>query len=96
MAERESANFHPHSFRHTLTQLGQRVCRTPEEIKAWSQNLGHSQVMTTMMNYGEVPTHRQAEIIQGLGMTEDAEISLDFVVLQMKQLVRQNAKRNAD
>ena len=30
----------PHSFRKTLAQLGERVCRTPEEFKAWSQNLG--------------------------------------------------------
>ena len=37
----------PHSFRKTLAQLGERVCRTPEEFKAWSQNLGHEQVSTT-------------------------------------------------
>ena len=35
---------HPHSFRRTLVQLGQKVCRTPEEFKSWSQNLGHDQV----------------------------------------------------
>jgi integrase/recombinase XerD len=28
----------PHSFRDTLVRLGQRLCRTPEEWKAWSQN----------------------------------------------------------
>ena len=27
----------PHSFRTTLVRLGQRLCRTPEEWKAWSQ-----------------------------------------------------------
>jgi integrase len=31
----------PHSFRDTLVRLGQRLCRTPEEWKVWSQNLGH-------------------------------------------------------
>ena len=25
----------PHSFRKTLAQLGERLCRTPEEFKAW-------------------------------------------------------------
>lgn len=33
--------FNPHSFRKTLARFGEQVCRTPEEFKAWSQNLGH-------------------------------------------------------
>jgi hypothetical protein len=33
----------PHSFRKTLVQIGERLCHTPEEFKAWSQNLGHEQ-----------------------------------------------------
>ncbi len=32
--------FNPHSFRKTLALFGQEVCQTPEEFKAWSQNLG--------------------------------------------------------
>lgn len=59
--------FHPHSLRDTLTQLGERVCRTPEEFKAWSQNLGHESVLTTLSSYGAVAAHRQAELIRGLG-----------------------------
>lgn len=55
--------FHPHSFRHTLTAFGARLCVTPEEIKAWSQNLGHERVSTTLTNYGLVAAARQAEII---------------------------------
>ncbi len=58
--------FHPHSFRKTLAQLGERVCRSPEEFKAWSQNLGHEHVMTTFTSYGEVSGHRQAELIRSL------------------------------
>jgi integrase len=57
----------PHSFRKTLAQLGQRTCRTPEEFKAWSQNLGHEQVLTTFASYGQVAYERQAELIRGLG-----------------------------
>jgi hypothetical protein len=34
-------SFDPHSFRHTLAQFGQRVCRTPEQFQAWAQNMGH-------------------------------------------------------
>jgi integrase len=59
--------FHPHSLRKTLTQLGGQVCQTAEEYKAWSQNLGHEQVLTTFMSYGSVATDRQGAIIRGLG-----------------------------
>jgi integrase len=59
--------FHPHSIRSTLGQLGQQVCKSPEELKAWSQNLGHESVLTTLMSYGKVATDRQGEIIRGLG-----------------------------
>jgi integrase len=58
--------FSPHSFRRTLTRHGQQVCTTPEEMKAWSQNLGHDEVSTTLRSYGAVPGYRQAEIIAAL------------------------------
>lgn len=56
----------PHSFRNTLVQLGQEVCKTPEQFKAWSQNLGHEKVLTTFLSYGAVECRRQGEIIRGL------------------------------
>lgn len=65
--------FNPHSFRKTLARLGEQLCSSPEEFKAWSQNLGHEQVMTTLMSYGTVPKHRQAEIIAALGKPKPAD-----------------------
>jgi site-specific recombinase XerD len=59
--------FNPHSFRNTLVKLGQDVCKSPEQFKAWSQNLGHEQVLTTFLSYGEVACSRQGEIIRALG-----------------------------
>jgi integrase/recombinase XerD len=56
----------PHSLRKTLARLGERLCRSPEEWKAWSQNLGHESEATTFVGYGDVPSHRQAEIIRTL------------------------------
>jgi len=56
--------FNPHSFRSTLAALGESKCRTPEEFKAWSQNLGHEGVLTTFYSYGEVQQQRQSEILQ--------------------------------
>jgi integrase/recombinase XerD len=61
----------PHSFRKTLALLGERTCRTPEEFKAWSQNLGHDQVLTTFSSYGQIGYARQAELIRGLASTPD-------------------------
>jgi integrase len=58
--------FNPHSFRDTLTHLGQSLCTTAEDFKAWSQNLGHERMATTFFSYGAVSSRRQAEIIQQL------------------------------
>ena len=55
--------YHPHSLRHTLAQVGERLCQTPEQFKAWSQNLGHEGVLTTLFAYGTVSEGRQREII---------------------------------
>ena len=53
-------------FRNTLVRLGQERCKSAEEYKACSQNLGHEQVLTTFLNYGSVACDRQGEIIRGL------------------------------
>jgi integrase len=56
--------FNPHSFRKTLALLGGQKCKSPEEYKAWAQNLGHDDVLTTFRSYGDVSTYRQAEIMR--------------------------------
>ncbi|MDP2804004.1 MAG: tyrosine-type recombinase/integrase [Phreatobacter sp.] len=61
--------FNPHSFRKTLAVLGERMCKTPEAFKAWSQNLGHDNVLTTFTSYGEVSHHRQSEILNEMGFS---------------------------
>ena len=65
--------FNPHSLRDTLVQLGEKCCRTPEEFKAWSQNLGHEEVLTTFRSYGAVGTRRQGEIIRELANPKPSE-----------------------
>jgi hypothetical protein len=47
--------------------LGGQKFRSPDEYKAWSQNLGHENVLTTFSSYRDVAGHRQAEIIRALG-----------------------------
>lgn len=56
----------PHSLRTTLTLLGETECPSIEAMKAWSQNLGHEKMLTTLTSYGTVPAHRHAEIFEQL------------------------------
>jgi integrase/recombinase XerD len=58
--------FKPHTVRDTLTQLAYRLKLSPEELKAWSQNLGHSNVLTTLGAYGHVSLERQSEVLAAL------------------------------
>jgi integrase len=81
--------FNPHSFRDTLVQLGERICPTIEHFKAWSQNLGHEHVQTTLTSYGSVAPHRQGELVRsvvvngvGVGMELDRE-----TLNQLKRLI---------
>jgi integrase len=85
--------FHPHSLRKTLARLGQEVCGSPEEYKAWSQNLGHEQVLTTFLSYGSVATDRQREIIRGLGTARQTNqpVAEDFAKLVAKELLAAGA-----
>jgi integrase len=67
--------FNPHGFRNTLVRLGEEVCQTPEQFKAWSQNLGHEKVLTTFTCYGQVPYQRQGEIIRSLGAQRETKVT---------------------
>lgn len=73
--------FNPHSFRKTLAGEGERTCNTPEDFKAWSQNLGHEQVLTTFTSYGEVQPQRQAEVLKRLGNPVGATSQSDVEAL---------------
>lgn len=67
--------FNPHSFRDMLVRHAMTLNLSPEEMKAWSQNLGHADVLTTFTSYGTVPAHRQGELIraQSNGQPDNAK-----------------------
>lgn len=65
--------FNPHSVRHMLVRHSMTLCQTPEQTKAWSQNLGHADVLTTFTSYGTVPVHRQGELIRRQLPTEPGQ-----------------------
>ena len=83
--------FTPHSFRKTLAQLGEKLCRTPEQFKAWSQNLGHEKVLTTFSSYGEVPAERQREIIRELAQPIDPDPQLQEMLKQLMRTTKRTA-----
>ena len=64
--------FNPHSFRDMLVHHAMKLNQTPELMKAWSQNLGHDDVLTTFTSYGQVPMHRQGELIRQQGRGPDS------------------------
>jgi len=84
--------FNPHSFRNTLVVLGEQRCHSPEDFKAWSQNLGHEGVLTTFYSYGEVQQSRQGEIIQQLKQSRQSNShNADEIALAVvKALADQN------
>lgn len=76
--------FNPHSFRNTLVQLAFEMRLDAEKFKAWSQNLGHEECLTTFSSYGTIQPSRQAEIIKNLTVAPPshavpAEISPDLL-----------------
>lgn len=84
--------FNPHSFRKTLVQLGEQLCKTPEEFKAWSQNLGHEKVLTTFSSYGKVASARQAEIFAEMAKPTPSD-SEDAIVEIVREVVRRQRGR---
>ena len=78
--------FNPYSFRNTLVRLGEQLCRTPKEFKAWSQNLGHESVLTSFYSYGDVPDYKQAELLRKLA--KPAENTSSDMEEQFKQFMQ--------
>lgn len=56
----------PHSLRRTLVQLAYDLNLGPRELKAWSQNLGHESMLTTLGSYGALSPTEQAEVMGSL------------------------------
>jgi integrase len=68
----------PHRIRKTLTAFAQKNCKTPEQFKAFSQNLGHESPLTTFTAYGKICVQKQGELIKGLGHKIDNSVLSQF------------------
>ncbi|MCB1471168.1 MAG: tyrosine-type recombinase/integrase [Rhizobiaceae bacterium] len=57
--------FGPHAFRHMLARHATRNCTSVAELVATSQNLGHTDVLTTLRSYGQIDRDRMRALITG-------------------------------
>ncbi|CAN5307313.1 hypothetical protein BH11PSE2_BH11PSE2_08680 [soil metagenome] len=67
--------FPPHSFRRTLTNVAYDLNLSTRELKAWSQCLGHSSMLTTLTSYGALTVDEQGRAMAGItdGLGADAD-----------------------
>ncbi len=57
--------FGPHAFRHMLARHAAKNCKSVAEIVATSQNLGHTDVLTTLRSYGQIGRDQMRELMTG-------------------------------
>lgn len=78
--------FSPHKYRHSATRIATDNCRSAEQIKAVSQNLGHEHVNTTLLTYGRLHNYKVREVVSELNFKKNKD---DDIREQLKKLVAQ-------
>ncbi|MEM7057733.1 MAG: tyrosine-type recombinase/integrase [Pseudomonadota bacterium] len=58
-------NYGPHAFRHMLARHAVNTSTSVAEFVANAQNLGHTDVLTTLRSYGQISRERQRELVTG-------------------------------
>jgi integrase len=83
----------PHQMRDMLVHAYMAMDLTPAQLKAVSQSLGHSDVLTTLTSYGQLPTHRQSELVRSIadhrsdGAADPAAV-LEAVAARLRAIAR--------
>lgn len=57
--------FGPHAFRHMHARRAARECKSVPELIAVADNLGHTDVLTTLRSYGQISREDQRRLITG-------------------------------
>jgi len=73
----------PHSAKHSIGRLGSKVCKTAEDQRAWSANMGHEQEDVTRRYYQKPTSDRIDEIFQAferpeLETSDDKELMIRY------------------
>ncbi len=84
--------YNPHSLRQTLTRLAYDLELSPRALKAWSQNMGHDSVLTTLGSYGNLSPHEQADVMASVGVrSATTPTDLAAIAAQLNRLVQRRA-----
>jgi len=81
-------HYNPHSLRQTLMRLTYDLDLSPRQLKAWSQNLGHESVLTSLGSYGALSAHEQADVIGTISRQDDAAPDLEAALATIQAFAR--------
>lgn len=65
--------FSPHTFRHATIELGLKHINTGEELKAFSQSMGHERITTTLTDYGNLTADQLIGVLQKVDFSEKSK-----------------------
>ena len=85
--------FNPHSFRDMLVRHAMQMNLPTRTLKSWSQNLGHTDLLTTLTSYGNVPVHEQGELIRAV-KSKDGNVS-ECEQIEVLEQILQELRRNS-
>jgi integrase len=81
-------NYGPHSLRRTLMGVAYDADLSIRELTAWSQNLSHSKVITSLTSYGKIPFADQAQIVSKIGQPGAPRVE-DPLARQIAAMIRE-------
>lgn len=73
--------FTPHRFRDMIVSEMYRRNLSIQEFKAWSQNLGHEGVMTTLTSYGKISLEEQGRLVRAKELISESDVKLQLKAL---------------
>lgn len=79
----------PHTFRHSMISKAWKHCRTPEELKALSQSVGHENLLTTLAEYAAFDRKKLARIAQSMDFSKEATLNSDAMLETIKKMLEE-------
>ena len=83
--------FHPHTFRDTLVKYGERHSPSIEQFKAWSLNLGHEHMGTTLSSYGSIDPHQQGDLVRAVIPNQESDPEIRKLFDQFVRMMQSRA-----
>lgn len=85
--------FRPHLYRHSAILWATERCITPVEFKAVSQNFGHRDVMTTLMNYANLSLR---DLMEKMRIIDERDMEKLNNILRNIDSINSGATNNSD